>query len=268
MAIHDMCTACGTGILNIRAGAIIMKDDRFLMVENRSCDYYYSVGGRLQFNETAEEAVLREVYEETGVHMEIDHLGFIVENYFHGDMPVSFGKTVYEIAFYFYMKVPDDYSPVCTSLSSDGNEEFLVWVKKDDPKKMYPEFFRTQLNPKDSSLRHIVIDDRKKIGSAIEVTIDRPYGSAHPNYPDLIYPLNYGYVKDIYGGDGDYQDVYVLGVKKPLETFRGTLIAIIHRLNDNEDKWVVCPEGMSFTKEEILQATAFQEQYFESVIEM
>ena len=263
-----MCTACDTGILNIRAGAIIMKDDRFLMVKNGSCDYYYSVGGRLQFGETAEEAVVREVYEETGVHMEIDHLGFIVENYFHGDMPVSFGKTVYEIAFYFYMKVPDDFHPVCTSLSSDGNEETLVWVKKDDPGKVYPEFFRTELNPKDSSLRHIVVDDRKKIGSTIEVTIDRPYGSAHPKYPGLIYPLNYGYVKDIYGGDGEYQDVYVLGVRQPLKTFKGKLIAIIHRLNDCEDKWVVSAGGMSFTKEEILQATAFQEQYFESVIEM
>ena len=43
-----------------------MKDDRFLMVENDRFDHLYSVGGRIKFGETAEEAVVREVFEETG----------------------------------------------------------------------------------------------------------------------------------------------------------------------------------------------------------
>ena len=77
----DMCVACDEGMLNIRAGAIIRKGGRLLMVGNTR-DYLYSVGGRLKFGETAEEAVIREVWEETGVRMEIDQLGFVHENYF------------------------------------------------------------------------------------------------------------------------------------------------------------------------------------------
>lgn len=83
----DMCVACDDGILNIRVGAIIMQDGKLLMVGNDRADYLYSVGGRIQFGETAEEAVVREVLEETGVKMEIGRLGFVHENYFYGDAP-------------------------------------------------------------------------------------------------------------------------------------------------------------------------------------
>ena len=64
---HDLCVKMEEGVLNIRVGAIIMKDDKFLMVENDHFDYLYSVGGRIKFGETAKEAVQREVFEETGV---------------------------------------------------------------------------------------------------------------------------------------------------------------------------------------------------------
>ncbi|MBO4288741.1 MAG: NUDIX domain-containing protein, partial [Lachnospiraceae bacterium] len=98
---QDMCVPCGDGILNIRVGAIIQKDGRFLMVRNSRSGYFYSVGGRIKFGETAEEAVLREVFEETGVRLPIDHLGFVQENYFYGDSPSNLGKEIYELAFYF-----------------------------------------------------------------------------------------------------------------------------------------------------------------------
>lgn len=102
----------------------------------------------------------------------------------------------------------------------------------------------------------------------VTVTIDRPLGSYHPKYKDLYYPINYGYVKGIISGDGEEQDAYVLGVYEPVETFTGKLIAIIHRLNDAEDKWVVAPDNMKITAQEIEKQVSFQEQYFESIIEM
>lgn len=98
----------------------------------------------------------------------------------------------------------------------------------------------------------------------ITARVDRPLGTAHPKHPDLIYPVNYGEVVGVPAPDGDWQDVYVLGVDKPLTTFTGRRIAVIHRRDDVETKWVLAPDGMTFTAEEIMAAVRFQEQYFDS----
>ena len=104
------------------------------------------------------------------------------------------------------------------------------------------------------------------LGKIVNVVIDRPLGSRHPAYPDCVYPLNYGYVPGVLAGDGEEQDAYIMGVDTPLSRFKGRVIALIRRLNDNEDKWVVAPEDFVFDAEEIRRATAFIERYFESEI--
>lgn len=100
------------------------------------------------------------------------------------------------------------------------------------------------------------------LGKIVKVTIDRPLGSYHPNHNDLYYPVNYGFVESIIGGDGEYQDAYVLGIDQPLKQFIGKVIAVVHRLDDVEDKWVVAPTETAFTKEEIYKQVEFQERYF------
>ena len=268
MPDYDMCVPCGLGLINIRAGAIILKDGCFLMAGNDKEDYLYSVGGRIRFGETAEEAVIREVLEETGILMEVDRLGFIHENYFIADEPGRRGKTVYETAFYFYMKVPEDLTFTCESVSEYGAKEYLQWVPFDTEKTLYPEFFRTELREPSQTVKHIVTDDRYRIGSVVTVTVDRPLGSRHPQYPDTVYPVNYGYVKDVMAPDGEEQDAYILGVDTPVETFTGILAAVLHREDDAEDKWVVIPEGTVFSEEDIRIQTGFQEKYFKTVIKM
>ena len=104
------------------------------------------------------------------------------------------------------------------------------------------------------------------IGDIVTVTVDRPLGSTHPEHNDIYYSVNYGYVNDIIAPDGECQDAYVLGIDKPIKSFTGKVIAIIHRLNDIEDKWVVAPENIDFTKEEISELCNFQEKYFYTVI--
>jgi len=106
------------------------------------------------------------------------------------------------------------------------------------------------------------------IGKIVTVTIDRPMGSYHPVHKSLCYPINYGYVKGIMAHDGEEQDAYVIGVDVPVKEFTGKIVAIIHRNDDDEDKWVVCPAGMDFTQEEIEELVRFQEQFFESIIIM
>lgn len=104
------------------------------------------------------------------------------------------------------------------------------------------------------------------IGKLVKVTIDRPLGSCHPKHKDIVYPINYGYIEGIIAPDGEEQDVYVLGVKKPVKEFTGRVIAIIHRYDDVEDKFVVAPDGIDFSNEEIAKQVHFQEQYFIYVI--
>lgn len=106
------------------------------------------------------------------------------------------------------------------------------------------------------------------IGQTVKVTIDRPLGSFHPNHPDIYYPVNYGYVEGIIAPDGEEQDVYVLGVDEPLKEFIGRVIAVIHRFDDVEEKWVAAPENVTFTKEEIMEQVRFQERYFKSEVRM
>lgn len=106
------------------------------------------------------------------------------------------------------------------------------------------------------------------IGKTVTVIVDRPLGSYHPKHKDLYYPVNYGYIEGVMALDGEEQDAYILGVDKPVETFEGKVIAIIYREDDVEDKWVVVPEHLSFTKEEILKQIQFQEQYFDITIRM
>lgn len=84
----------------------------------------------------------------------------------------------------------------------------------------------------------------------------------------MYYPINYGYIEGIMSPDKEEQDAYILGVDEPVKEFTGRIIAIIHRLDDVEEKWVVAPENLSFSKEEIIAQVLFQEKYFQWEIEM
>jgi inorganic pyrophosphatase len=106
------------------------------------------------------------------------------------------------------------------------------------------------------------------IGSMVQVKIDRPLGSCHPKHPDIVYPVNYGYIPGVMAPDGEEQDAYIVGVTEPVQEFFGKVIAIIHRFDDVEEKWVVAPIDSIFTKEEIMEQVAFQEQYFRIQIRM
>lgn len=112
--------------------------------------------------------------------------------------------------------------------------------------------------------------DLSYIGKTVTVTMDRPIGTEHPKHEGLIYPINYGYIADLLGGDGEEQDVYLLGVDKPVDSAECVIIASIMRQNDNEDKWVAVPKelyGSELCCEcNIIHETYFQEKYYTSEI--
>ena len=95
----------------------------------------------------------------------------------------------------------------------------------------------------------------------VYVKIDRKMGSRHPNN-GLLYPVNYGYIPGTISGDGEELDCYILGVFKPIDDFRGEVIAVLHRTDDDDDKLIVVPKGKRYTDEQIDALTEFQERWF------
>ena len=108
---------------------------------------------------------------------------------------------------------------------------------------------------------------RTFFGQHITVTVDRPLGSRHPLDGDL-YLINYGYLSGVIAPDGEDLDAYILGVDVPLTTFSSRAIAVVHRADDDDDddKLVVVPEGLMLTDAHIMDAVAFQEQFFQSSV--
>ena len=112
----------------------------------------------------------------------------------------------------------------------------------------------------DELLAHLMIVSKKIVAALKEIY--------HPEHTDMYYPINYGYVEGVMAPDGEEQDAYILGVDEVVEKFTGKIIAVVHRNDDVEEKWIVAPAGMTFTKEEIREQIHFQEQYFDSEIVM
>ncbi len=104
---------------------------------------------------------------------------------------------------------------------------------------------------------------RSWLGRRVTVRVDRPLGSRHPQW-GFLYPVNYGYVPGVIAPDGEELDAYVLGVEEPLAEFSGRCTAIVHRLDDDDDKLVVVPDGVRLSDDDILAQTGFQERFFDS----
>ncbi len=140
---YDCCFTQDKHWFRYRAAAIIRQGDSILMATNPGVDYLYSVGGAVQLGETAEEAVIREVLEETGVLMEIERLAAIHENLFYSDMGIyPDNMKCHELALYFLMKPGDLESIKATGVSLNNQPERLVWVPMTDfgKNKIYPDF--------------------------------------------------------------------------------------------------------------------------------
>lgn len=155
MEEQDLTFKTNRGKFNYRVGAIIIRNNKLLMVKNDSEPYYYSVGGRVKLNETSEEAVVRETFEETGMKLEIDRLAFIHENFFNEEIT---NESYHEIAFFYLMKVPTDMNFICKSVGEQGAKEHLHWLPIEDlgSYHLYPEFFKTKLSKGINGIEHII----------------------------------------------------------------------------------------------------------------
>ena len=158
----DISLQVNNGLFNYKVGAIIIHDEKILMIKNDVFPYYYTVGGRVIFGETSEVALLRETYEETQVNFEIDRLAFIHENFFIADFMEN--KFCHEIALYYHMKPsPDLDNLICNSTGGNGEKESLHWLLISELQKypVFPDFYKTELSNLKNEVIHFVTKEEK-----------------------------------------------------------------------------------------------------------
>lgn len=107
---------------------------------------------------------------------------------------------------------------------------------------------------------------RSFLGREVVVLIDRPLGSCHPQYPEIVYRVNYGYIPGTLAPDGEPLDAYVLGIGEAVECALGVCVAVLHRRDDSEAKLVVVAGGANLPDEDIMRQIEFQERYFDVAI--
>ncbi|WP_311531515.1 NUDIX hydrolase [uncultured Anaerococcus sp.] len=144
-----------------RAAAIIVEDDCLLFAGNEANDYYYSIGGGVHHGESSEEAVKREVFEETGIDYEVDYLAIIHENFFVGSSTLE-GALCHEICFYYMMKPKGNKNLKSNSYTMERFKESMHWIPIDelDNYKAYPSFMKEYLKSDHCGLEHIITDER------------------------------------------------------------------------------------------------------------
>ncbi len=150
------------GIFNYRVGAIIRKGSRFLLAYDPAAGIYYSVGGRVRMNETLEEALKREVEEESGIRDFEFRLCAIHENFF---------DQVHEISIFFEVLNPEVFDSVCTGhLTQDGpGGEKLVWLESEELSRpnVFPDFLsRMDFSESGGAVAHFIT--RKESSAGME----------------------------------------------------------------------------------------------------
>lgn len=139
-----------------RAAAIIIEEGYVLFAGNERENYFYSIGGAVHMGESAEEAVKREVFEETGVKYEVERLAFIHENFIEGDGSLE-GMKCHEVALYFLMK-PRGSRELNSNSYTQGVRETMHWIPLDklSDYRAYPTFFRDKLKNMKNEIEHII----------------------------------------------------------------------------------------------------------------
>ena len=108
---------------------------------------------------------------------------------------------------------------------------------------------------------------REYLGKTVDVIIDRPLGTKHPKH-DFYYLLNYGYIPNTIAPDNEEIDAYIIGEFEPVDKYKGYVVAMVKRIDDVENKLVVCKEKNKYSKEQIQALVEFQERFFDTEIIM
>lgn len=141
------------GSFTYRAAAIIIKDGKFLAAKSKDYPCYYTVGGVVELHETSEEAVIREVFEETGYTMEIDRLAVVQERFLSVD-----GRKCHEVVFFYTVKIPDDFYIAEGCFTDQPPKETLHWISLENmpDTNIVPPFLKTKSFDDISGIEHMI----------------------------------------------------------------------------------------------------------------
>lgn len=150
----NICFKCECKCFQYRVGAIIIHDGKLLLATNSNLDFYFTIGGRVEFGESSIEALKREIMEELGFELDIEELAFISENFYkYGPN----GEPTHEIGFYFHVKDSDKLNNIKNIFYEEDKQNSLHWIPLDEikDKRIYPEMLVDQLLSKDKTW-HII----------------------------------------------------------------------------------------------------------------
>ena len=155
---EDISYTNGHQRFRYRAAAIIIEEGAICFMSSPSEDYHYSVGGAAQFGETTEEAVLREVIEETGQQYEIDRLVCFHENFFSNSNGVLRGLDCHEICLYYLMK------PKGKQFQGQIEDETVHWIpiQELENHRVFPTFIPQILKGLDMGIQHIITKNEEQ----------------------------------------------------------------------------------------------------------
>ena len=244
---------------------IIMNSKNEILIAQRAPDrrlplLWECSGGSMVSGETSLQAMLRELKEELGLNFSKREAIFLCRKRRDESIMPRFKEL---------WLFRTDIS--ANEVQFKDNESVAAkWVTIDEFMDMFDkgEVVQTIDFGREDYEKAITLKPRESyeyIGENVDVKIDRPLNSNHPKH-GFKYEVNYGYVPNTVSADGEELDCYVIGIDEPIEEFTGKCVAVIHRINDDDDKLIIVPEGKDFSDEEILTKINFQEKFFASEI--
>ena len=240
--------------------AIILNEKNEILISKRAGHKEYPKmwecsGGSVKAGETSLEGMLREIKEELGII-------FTKREAMYLETIKNEEKHDFKDLWVFKRNINSNEITM-----PDGEVIDTKWVSIEEFSKMLKnnEFVPTIDFSEKLYNRAIILKQNSNyeyIGKILNVEVDRPLGSKHPRYKDFIYPVNYGFIPNTISGDGMELDCYVIDLDKPVRNLKARCIAVVKRLNDNEDKLIVVEKDMEYSDKEILEKVNFQEKFF------
>ncbi len=155
----DLTLRTEIGLFNHRVAAVIVHNNKLLAQKNVKTNEYYLPGGRINYGESSEEAVIREIAEELGVTITDYHTIWINECFF-----TDSGTRFHEVGIYYLVNLENtdfNHFESVFELIEDSRVNTYEWLDIDslDSIALYPLFVKTEIKNPDKNLKHIITNE-------------------------------------------------------------------------------------------------------------